>query len=119
MEVRPGYKQTEVGVIPEEWEVSTVSREFENKLGKMLDAERNVGVPKPYLGNKAVQWDRIDIDDLPTSSDNRTDIEKFRACGKVIFLSAKVAKLVAAAIWEAPLESAIIRRTLHRLHTRL
>ncbi len=26
MEVKPGYKQTEVGVIPEEWEVSTLGR---------------------------------------------------------------------------------------------
>lgn len=26
MEVKPGYKQTEVGVIPEEWDVSTLSR---------------------------------------------------------------------------------------------
>ena len=54
MEVKPGYKQTDVGVIPEEWEVSSVGREFDIKLGKMLDAEKNVGVPKPYLGNKAV-----------------------------------------------------------------
>ena len=39
MEVKPGYKQTEVGVIPEEWVVSMIGREFEIKLGKMLDAE--------------------------------------------------------------------------------
>ena len=26
MEVRPGYKQTEVGVIPEDWEVATLRR---------------------------------------------------------------------------------------------
>ena len=25
MEVRPGYKQTEVGVVPEDWETTTVS----------------------------------------------------------------------------------------------
>ncbi len=56
MEVKPGYKRTEVGVIPEEWEISTVGSEYEIKLGKMLDSEKNVGVPKPYLGNRAVQW---------------------------------------------------------------
>ena len=26
MEVKPGYKQTEVGVIPEEWEVQALAR---------------------------------------------------------------------------------------------
>ena len=45
MDLRPGYKITDVGVIPQAWEVSTVGREFEIKLGKMLDAEKNVGVP--------------------------------------------------------------------------
>ena len=39
--VRPGYKQTDVGVIPEDWEVSTVGTEFSIQLGKMLDAEKN------------------------------------------------------------------------------
>ena len=28
MEVKPGYKQTEVGVIPEDWEVSCVGNSF-------------------------------------------------------------------------------------------
>ena len=44
MEMKPGYKQTEVGVIPKDWEVSTVGIEFEIKLGKMLDSEKNTGV---------------------------------------------------------------------------
>ena len=78
MEVRPGYKQTEVGVIPEEWEVSTVGEEFSVQLGKMLDAEKNVGIAKPYLGNRAVQWASIDIADLPTVPMSRSDLERFR-----------------------------------------
>src|SRR3954451_18897497 len=51
MELRPGYKQTEAGVIPDDWEVSTVGNEFCVQLGKMLDADKNIGVSKPYLGN--------------------------------------------------------------------
>ena len=39
MGVRPGYKLTEAGVIPEEWELSTVGRQFSVQLGKMLDVE--------------------------------------------------------------------------------
>ena len=78
MEVRPGYKRTEVGVIPEDWDVSTVGSEFSVQLGKMLDAEKNLGIPKPYLGNKAVQWDSIDSSDLPTVPMSREDLGKFR-----------------------------------------
>ena len=40
----------------EPWEKSAVGREFEIQLGKMLDAEKNLGIAKPYIGNKAVQW---------------------------------------------------------------
>lgn len=49
MAVRPGYscpdgyKQSEVGVIPEDWAISTVGEEFGIQLGKMLDGEKNVG----------------------------------------------------------------------------
>ena len=47
-----GYKQTEVGVIPVGWGISSVGDEFTIQLGKMLDSERNTGEPKPYLGNR-------------------------------------------------------------------
>ncbi len=112
--IRAGYKQTEVGVIPEEWDVSTVGREFEIKLGKMLDAEKNVGVPKPYLGNKAVQWDQIDISDLPTVPMSRADIENFRL-RKGDLLVCEGGEVGRAAIWNAPIEEGYYQKALHRL----
>lgn len=114
MKAKPGYKHTEVGIIPEEWEVSTVGREFEIKLGKMLDAEKNVGVPKPYLGNKAVQWDRIDITDLPTVPMSRADMEKYRIC-KGDLLVCEGGEVGRAAIWDAPIAECYYQKALHRL----
>jgi type I restriction enzyme S subunit len=114
MEVKPGYKQTEVGVIPEEWDVSTVGREFDVKLGKMLDAEKNVGVPKPYLGNRAVQWDRIDISELPTVRMTRADMERFRL-RKGDLLACEGGEVGRAAIWDAPIEECYYQKALHRL----
>jgi type I restriction enzyme S subunit len=114
MEVKPGYKQTEFGIIPEEWEVSSVGREFSLQLGKMLDAEKNVGVSKPYLGNKAVQWDRIDIGDLSTVPMSRSDLEKFRL-EKGDLLVCEGGEVGRAAIWDAPLEECYYQKALHRL----
>ena len=114
MEVKPGYKQTEVGVIPEEWEVSSVGREYEIKLGKMLDAEKNVGAPKPYLGNRAVQWDRIDVSDLPTVPMSRADLDRFRL-QKGDLLVCEGGEVGRAAIWEAQLEECYYQKALHRL----
>jgi len=114
MDVKPGYKQTEVGVIPEEWEVSTVGREFEVKLGKMLDAEKNVGILKPYLGNKSVQWDRIDLSDLPTVPMTRADIEKYRLRNGDL-LVCEGGEVGRAALWNAPIEECYYQKALHRL----
>ncbi len=109
-----GYKQTEVGVIPEEWEVSTVGCEFDIKLGKMLDAEKNVGDPKPYLGNKAVQWDRFDLSDLPTVPMTRADIEKYRLRNGDL-LVCEGGEVGRAALWNAPIEECYYQKALHRL----
>ena len=114
MEVRPGYKLTEAGVIPEQWEVSTVGHEFEVQLGKMLDAERNAGTPKPYLGNRAVQWDRIDIGELPTVPMSRADIEKYRL-RQGDLLVCEGGEVGRCAVWEAPIEECYYQKALHRL----
>ena len=59
MDVKPGYKMTEVGVIPEEWNVSSVGDSFDvcNQLRLPLSQsvrERMAG-PYPYYGPTSVQ----------------------------------------------------------------
>ena len=114
MELKPGYKQTEVGVIPDDWDVSTVGREFEIKLGKMLDGERNTGVPKPYLGNKAVQWGRINLDDLPTVPMTRADIYSYRL-REGDLLVCEGGEVGRAAIWHGPIDECYYQKAIHRL----
>jgi type I restriction enzyme S subunit len=112
--VESGYKQTDVGSIPEEWAVTTVGAEFSVQLGKMLDAERNTGVMKPYLGNKAVQWDWIDTRDLPRVPMTPADIGKYRLRrGDVLVCEG--GEVGRAAIWEAPLDECYFQKALHRL----
>jgi restriction endonuclease S subunit len=96
------------------WEESTVGREFDIQLGKMLDAERNVGVPKPFIGNKAVQWNRIDINDLPTVPMSRSDIDRFRL-RKGDLVVCEGGEVGRAAIWNAPIEECYYQKALHRL----
>ncbi|PTU00777.1 restriction endonuclease subunit S [Pseudomonas sp. HMWF031] len=114
MVVKPGYKQTEVGVIPEEWDISTVGTEFDIKLGKMLDSDKNVGLPKPYLGNKSVQWGEIDISDLPSVPMTRADIEKYRLRNGDL-LVCEGGEVGRAALWNSPLEECYYQKALHRL----
>ena len=60
----PSFQQTLVGLVPTDWDLPTVGDEYDIQLGKMLDAEKNTGTPKPYLGNRAIQWGHIDVSDL-------------------------------------------------------
>lgn len=102
----PGFKG--------EWGESTVGNEFEIKLGKMLDAEKNVGIPKPFIGNRSVQWDRIDASDLATVPMTRADMERFRL-RKGDLLVCEGGEVGRAAIWDAPIEECYYQKALHRL----
>lgn len=114
MNLPKGYKNTEVGIIPDEWEVSTIGQEFEIQLGKMIDSAKNTGIPKPYLNNKAVQWGRIEIGDLPTIPMSRVDLERFRL-RRGDLLVCEGGEVGRAAIWEAPLSECYYQKALHRL----
>ena len=115
--VPPGYKQTEVGVIPEDWEISTVGEEFDIKLGKMLDSEKNSGTLKPYLGNKAIQWDDIRVENLPTMAMSPADIERFRLRHGDL-LVCEGGEVGRAALWESFIPECYYQKALHRLRPR-
>ncbi|MBZ0234320.1 MAG: restriction endonuclease subunit S [Deltaproteobacteria bacterium] len=96
------------------WEVSTVGREFDIQLGKMLDTDKNTGSPKTYLGNKDVQWGRIDITELRTMLIPESELERYRLCPGDL-LVCEGGEVGRAAIWEAPLAECYYQKALHRL----
>jgi type I restriction enzyme S subunit len=114
MELKSSYKHTDAGITPEDWGDSRVGKEFDIQLGKMLDVEKNTGVLKPYLGNKAVQWGQIDIDDLPMIAMSRSDLDHFRLYAGDL-LVCEGGEVGRAAIWEDQLDECYYQKALHRL----
>ena len=114
MEVRPGYKQSEVGVIPEDWDVTVVGKEFTIQLGKMLDSEKNYGMPKPYVGNRAIQWKQIDLDSIGEIKLTSSDLQRFRL-QEGDLLVCEGGEIGRAAIWNSPIEECYYQKALHRL----
>jgi type I restriction enzyme S subunit len=114
MELKPGYKQSEVGVIPEDWSASTVGEEFHIQLGKMLDAEKNVGISKPFLGNRAVQWGRIDVTDIGLIKLAPSDLQRFRLRDGDL-LVCEGGEVGRSAIWCQSLDECYYQKALHRL----
>ena len=46
------------------WQASPLGVIADTQLGKMLDAKKNDGEYRPYLGNDNVQWDGIDLSEV-------------------------------------------------------
>ena len=113
-EVPVGYKRTEVGVIPEDWRVSNIGAEFRVQLGKMLDAAKNSGIPKPYIGNRSVQWGRIDVDNIDTVLMTLADLQRFRLQGGDL-LVCEGGEIGRAAIWDGRIPECYYQKALHRL----
>ncbi len=108
------YKPSPLGWIPKEWDLSTVGEQFDIQLGKMLDGQKNAGVLKPYLGNKAVQWDRIDLGEVQQVRLSKSDLIRFRL-QKGDLLVCEGGDVGRAAIWDNDLDECYYQKALHRL----
>jgi type I restriction enzyme S subunit len=97
-----------------DWEVSSVGSEFTIQLGKMLDAAKNVGIPKPYIGNWAVQWGQINLDGLATVPMTPSDLQRFRL-QRGDLLVCEGGEIGRAAIWDDAIPECYYQKALHRL----
>lgn len=113
-EIKAGFRQTEAGIIPEDWGVTTVGDEFSVQLGKMLDSEKNVGLPKPFVGNRAIQWGRIDLSDIGLVRLTPSDLQRFRL-QRGDLLVCEGGEVGRCAIWQGTLEECYFQKALHRL----
>jgi type I restriction enzyme, S subunit len=113
-QVPEGYKQTEVGVIPEEWRISSVGEEFDVQLGKMLDVAKNTGSLKPYIANRSIQWGRFDLSNLPLMAMSSSDMKRFRLEPGDL-LVCEGGEVGRAAIWNALIEECYYQKAIHRL----
>ena len=97
------------------WDVSAVGQEFEIQLGKMLSKVAKAGrYSKPYLNNKAVQWDRIDIDDLPTMDFTPSEQVKFSLVPGDL-LVCEGGEVGRTSIWQGELDDCYFQKAIHRL----
>lgn len=98
------------------WGETTVGAEFEVQLGKMLDAERNKGESKLYVGNRAVQWGRIDLTAAGLVPLPKSDQLKFRL-RRGDLLVCEGGEVGRGAIWDHDIEC-YFQKAIHRLRTR-
>ncbi|GEM_PF-220128 len=108
------FKQTELGPIPVDWEVKRLGNVVTIQLGKMIDAEKNIGVEKYYISNRDVHWGSIDVSQLHKVRMTDSDLLKYNLqMGDLLVCEG--GEVGRSAIWEAPIEDCYFQKTLHRI----
>lgn len=108
-------KQTEIGPVPESWDVVLLGDAFETQLGKMLSQKARTGNdPKPYLRNANVQWGHINFSDMLKMDFNEREKEKFllRSGDLLVCEGGEPGR---AAIWNGEMVECYYQKALHRL----
>lgn len=98
-----------------DWRLTTIGEEFDIRLGKMLDEKKNVGQLKPYVGNRSVQWGRIDTSDLSTMALSIEDQKTYRL-KQGDLLVCEGGEVGRCAIWNSTMEC-YYQKAIHRLRS--
>lgn len=106
-----------VGEIPEHFGTPWLGAFHTNQLGKMLNAESAAGPEQyRYIKNTNVQWDNIDLDDLPTM---HFDSDDRRRCTLLPgdLLVCEGGEVGRSAVWEAANSDVFFQKAIHRVRS--
>lgn len=97
------------------WTSEPLGNLFEIQLGKMLSRKAKKEIaPYPYLGNRNVQWGKVDITDLKTMDFNESERVKFNLKPNDL-LVCEGGEVGRTAIWHEELSSCYFQKAIHRL----
>jgi len=113
-----GFKATEIGVIPEEWEVTRLGDLFEMQQGITLCREPGPGkFLKPFLRTSNVFWGRIDLSNLDKMYFSEKQIRSLTLRSKDLLIC-EGGDIGRTAIWNEQLADCCHQNHLHRLRAK-
>ncbi len=112
------FKSTEVGEIPESWEVAQLGDVFDVQQGKALSPSARRGLsPRPFLRTANVMWGRLDL--MTLDQMDFTDDEANRLSLKPgDLLVCEGGEIGRTAIWKGALEGCLYQNHIHRLRAK-
>lgn len=90
---------------------------FEQRLGKMLDQQKNAGDLRPYIRNANVRWFQFDLRDVKLMRINAKELAdvSLRAGDLVVCEGGEPGR---AAVWHGPSDAFALQKACHRLRAR-
>lgn len=117
----PAYKFSGIewlGQMPEHWDVAALRHRYSQCLGKMLDAKRITGEHSlPYLRNIDIQWDRVNVEDLPVMDIPPEEYQRYTLQPGDL-LVCEGGEMGRSALWSGALARCGFQKALHRLRPR-
>lgn len=112
------FKQTEIGLVPLDWEVRSIGECFDIQQGKALNNRARKGKSLyPFLRTSNVFWGRIDLNKLDQMSFTEKEIKKLRLLPGDL-LVCEGGDIGRTAIWEGQIDYCMFQNHLHRLRPR-
>lgn len=104
--------------MPAHWETAALKHRYSQCLGKMLDSKRITGSHLlPYLRNVDVQWDRINVNNLPEMDIAPSEYDRYtvREGDLLVCEGGEVGR---CALWSGQLTVCGFQKALHRIRPR-
>jgi type I restriction enzyme, S subunit len=97
-----------------EWKTARLGDLVDSSLGKMLDAQKNKGTPRPYLGNSNVRWGSFDLQNLSLMRFENDEEERYgiRDGDLIVCEGGEPGR---CAIWREQIPGMKIQKALHRV----
>ena len=112
------YKWTKLGWVPKEWEVVLTKDVFDMRLGKMLNKASKTGKESfPYLANRNVQWDYVDLSELDTMDFTFEERKKYRLKPDDLLIC-EGGEVGRTALWRGEMKNCFFQKAIHRLRTK-
>lgn len=104
-----------LGEVPVHWSVIALRHRYSQCLGKMLDSKRiKRDHSLPYLRNSDIQWDRININDLPKMDILPDEYDRYTVRDGDL-LVCEGGEVGRCALWSGELSMCGFQKALHRL----
>jgi type I restriction enzyme S subunit len=101
--------------VPTSWCWVKVNDVAENRLGKMLDEEKNSGTPQPYLRNTNVHWFHFDLKSIKTILMQPQEVDEFRLARGDVMICEGGHGIARTAVWENQIPGVVFQKALHRV----
>lgn len=111
-------KETEIGLVPEHWEVVRLGDIFEIQQGKALSPKHRIGKsPFPFLRTANILWGQIDLSVVDEMDFTDEEVQRFKLLPGDLLIC-EGGDIGRTAIWRGELSVCCYQNHIHRLRSK-